>query len=71
MACFAEAVTIASQQRTKWWELRAALSMDRLEMRQGNSKHTQLTEIYSSFTEGFETADLKQTRAQLDVVSVS
>jgi DNA-binding winged helix-turn-helix (wHTH) protein/predicted ATPase len=71
MACFAEAVTIASQQGTKWWELRAALSMDRLEMGQGNSKHTQLTGIYSSFTEGFETADLKQTRAQLDVVSVS
>jgi DNA-binding winged helix-turn-helix (wHTH) protein/predicted ATPase len=71
MACFAEAVTIASQQGTKWWELRAALSMDCLEMGQGNSKHTQLTGIYSSFTEGFETADLKQTRAQLDVVSVS
>jgi predicted ATPase len=70
-ACFAEALTIASQHGTKWWELRAALSMDRLEMSQGNSKHTQLTEIYSSFTEGFETADLKQTRAQLDVVSVS
>jgi DNA-binding winged helix-turn-helix (wHTH) protein/predicted ATPase len=70
-ACFAEALTIAKQQGTRWWELRAAMSMDRLEMRQGNSKHTQLTEVYSSFTEGLETADLKQARAQLDVASVS
>jgi DNA-binding winged helix-turn-helix (wHTH) protein/predicted ATPase len=33
--CFAEAMTIAKQQGTRWWELRAAMSMDRLQTRQG------------------------------------
>ncbi len=70
-ACFAEALAIAKQQGTRWLELRAAMSMDRLEMKRGNSKHTQLAEIYSSFTEGFETADLRQAKAQLDTALAS
>jgi DNA-binding winged helix-turn-helix (wHTH) protein/predicted ATPase len=65
-ACFAEALTIANQQRAKSWELKAALSMDRLDMGQGISNHTTLAQIYSSFTEGHDTADLKQARALLD-----
>ena len=64
--CFSDALTIAKQQGTKSWELRAALSMHRLDVLLGNPNHTQLAEIYSSFTEGFETADLKRTRALLE-----
>ena len=65
-ACFAEALTVAKRQRTKYWELKAALSMYRLDLMLGNSNHNQLAEIYSSFTEGFETQDLRAAKAILD-----
>jgi DNA-binding winged helix-turn-helix (wHTH) protein/predicted ATPase len=65
-ACFNEAVAIAKQQGTRSWELRAALSIYRLDLMLGTPNHTQLAEIYSSFTEGFGTADLKQARALLE-----
>jgi tetratricopeptide (TPR) repeat protein len=65
-ACFTDAVSIAKQQGTRSWELRAALSMHRLDVLLGNPDHSQLAEIYSSFTEGFETADLKRARALLE-----
>jgi predicted ATPase len=68
-ACFAKALTIAKQQRAKWWQLRTALSMYRLERQQGKADHTQLAEIYCSFTEGHETADLKQAKALLDAAA--
>jgi predicted ATPase len=64
-ATFRDAMAIAQRQRTRSWELRAALSMYRLEFMLGNPDQTQLAEIYSSFTEGFETADLKQAEALL------
>jgi len=64
-ACFAEALTIAKQQGTRWWELRAAMSMDRLQTRQGEPTSPQLADIYSFFTEGHETADLKEAQARL------
>jgi len=70
-ACFVEALTIARQQGTRSWLLRAALSMDRLELMQRNSTHARLGEIYSSFTEGFETADLRQARALLGAVPLA
>jgi len=66
-ACFADALTIAQQQKARSWELRAALSMHRLDLMLGNPNHTQLAEIYSTFTEGYETADLRQARAFLRV----
>ena len=64
-ACFDKALLMAQQQGTRSWQLRAALSIDRLEMRHGKWDHTQLAAIYSSFTEGFETADLKEAKVQL------
>jgi len=63
---FSDALTIAKQQGTRSWQLRAALSMYRLDVLLGDPSHGQLAEIYSSFTEGFETADLKRARALLD-----
>jgi DNA-binding winged helix-turn-helix (wHTH) protein/energy-coupling factor transporter ATP-binding protein EcfA2 len=64
-ACFSEAVGIAKQQKTRSWELRAYMSMDRLNTLQGKADHTQLSNSYASFTEGYETADLKQARTLL------
>jgi predicted ATPase len=64
-ACFNDALEIAKRQGTRSWELRAVLSMYRLDLVLGNPNQTQLAEIYSSFTEGFETADLKQAKALL------
>jgi predicted ATPase len=65
-ASFAEALTVAKRQGARSWELKAALSMLRLEKQCGEPDQTQLAEIYSSFTEGFETADLKRAREQLN-----
>ena len=64
-ASFANGLTIAKQQGARLWELRAALRLHRLDLMLGNPDHRQLAEIYSSFTEGFEAADLKQARELL------
>ena len=70
-ACFAESLTIAKEQKTRSWELRAHLSMDHLAELQGRPIYAQLAEIYSSFSEGFETADLRQARMRLEAVSLA
>jgi predicted ATPase len=64
--CFAKALAVAKQQRAKSWELKTALSMDRLDTREGASHHTRLAEIYSFFTEGHKTADLEEAKALLN-----
>jgi predicted ATPase len=69
-ACFADALAIAQQQGAKSWELRAALSMHRVDLLLGDPNHTRLAEIYSSFTEGFETANLREARAVLEIASL-
>lgn len=48
--------------------LQAATRMCKLEMREGKAQQSgqKLAEIYDSFTEGFETIDLRQARAVLD-----
>lgn len=50
------------------WELRAALSLARLLTSQDrrDEAHTMLGQIYGRFTEGFDTADLKDAQALLD-----
>jgi predicted ATPase len=52
----------------KAWELRATTSLARLLDKQGNRNeaHAMLAEIYAWFTEGFDTADLKDAKALLD-----
>jgi predicted ATPase len=62
------ALAIARQQGTKFWELRAAMSMARLWRNQGrhNEARELLAPVYGWFTEGFDTLDLKQARALLD-----
>jgi predicted ATPase len=63
-----KALSIAAEQEAKLWELRAAVSLARLHRDQ--SRHTEardlLTPVYGWFTEGFDTADLKEAKALLD-----
>jgi tetratricopeptide (TPR) repeat protein len=64
---FEEAVAIAQKQSSKWWELRATVSLVRLLAKQGrrDEARTMLADIYNWFTEGFDTADLKDAKALL------
>jgi adenylate cyclase len=65
---FEHAIDIARQQGAKWFELRATTSLARLLASQGrrDEARAMLTTIYSWFTEGFDTADLKDAKALLD-----
>ena len=67
--CFTDAVAIAQRQGARSWELRAAMSMHRLDLMLGDRTPTRLAQIYSSFTEGHETADLRQAKALLELAS--
>ena len=66
-AYFEHALAIARQQRTKSWELRAAMSMARLWRDQGKREEARdlLAPVYGWFTEGFHTRDLKEAKALL------
>jgi predicted ATPase len=62
---------VARAQEAKWWELRASVSLARL-LRDTNRRdeaRTMLGEIYNWFSEGFDTADLKDAKALLDELS--
>ena len=65
---FEAAIDLARSQLAKSWELRAATSLARLWRDQGrhNKAHDLLAPIYGWFTEGFDTADLKEAKALLD-----
>ena len=67
-ACFRHALDVARQQQAKSWELRAAISLSRLWQRQGKraTAYELLAEVYGWFTEGFDTADLKEAKALLE-----
>ena len=69
-ACFQQALTIARQQDAKSWELRAAVSLSKLWHQQGKTTEARqlLEEIYSWFTEGFETKDLQEAEVLLSTV---
>jgi predicted ATPase len=66
--CFQRAIDIARKQSAKSWELRATTSLARLLAKQGHrdEARTMLAEIYGWFTEGFDTADLKDAKVLLD-----
>jgi hypothetical protein len=66
-SCFQLALAVARRQQAKSFELRAAMSLSHLWQRQGKqaaARHL-LAEIYSWFTEGFDTPDLRETQALL------
>ena len=68
---FQDAIDIAHTQQAKSLELRAVMSMGRLLQRQGRKEEARkmLSAIYGWFTEGFDTADLKEAKALLDDLS--
>jgi predicted ATPase len=65
--CFHQALDIARRQQAKSWELRAATSLARLWQSQGKRQdaYDLLQPVYGWFTEGFDTADLKEAEALL------
>jgi len=65
---YGEALTIAEEQEAKLWELRAATSLARLQHDQGRRAEARdlLAPIYGWFTEGFDTADLKEAKTLLE-----
>ena len=67
-ACFHKAVDIARRQQAKSLELRAATSLARLWQQQGKKEEARqlLGEIYSWFTEGFDTKDLQEAKMLLE-----
>ena len=70
-ACFGKAIEIARKQSAKWWELRATVSLARLMRDTGrrNEARAVLADIYNWFTEGFDTADLKEAKGLLEELS--
>jgi tetratricopeptide (TPR) repeat protein len=64
---FRQAVEIAQTQESKWFELRAAIGLARLLLSEQRRKEARecLQPIFSSFTEGFDTRDLRDARALL------
>jgi serine/threonine protein kinase/tetratricopeptide (TPR) repeat protein len=70
-ALFQKAIEVSRKQKAKSWELRAVMSLSRLLQKQGKKEEARkmLEEIYSWFTEGFDTADLKEAKALLEELS--
>jgi tetratricopeptide (TPR) repeat protein len=67
-ADFREAIALAQKMSAKALELRATSSLARLlrDTDRRDEACTMLTDIYNWFTEGFDTADLKEAKALLD-----
>jgi predicted ATPase len=70
-SCFERAIEIARKQSAKSFELRATTSLARLLAQQGRCAEARalLAEIHGWFTEGFDTADLKDAKALLHELS--
>jgi predicted ATPase/class 3 adenylate cyclase len=68
---FRTAIRIAQAQSAKSFQLRATMSLARLLAKQDrrDEARTMLAEIYSWFTEGFDTRDLKDAKSLLDELS--
>jgi predicted ATPase/DNA-binding winged helix-turn-helix (wHTH) protein len=66
--CFLRSLDRARAHGALSWELRAALSLTRLERSQGPPREANqlLRAVYDRFTEGFDTSDLKRARHLLD-----
>jgi predicted ATPase len=71
-ALLEESIEIARKQRAKSLELRAATSLAGLWMERGepDRARTLLAPIFGSFTQGFDTVDLRAAAALLEPVSL-
>ena len=69
--CFQHALEVARSQQAKSLELRTAMSLSHLWKKQNKREKARklLGEIYDWFTEGFNTADLKEAKALLEEIS--
>jgi class 3 adenylate cyclase/predicted ATPase len=69
--CFHQSLAVARRQQAKSLELRAAMSLSRLWQKRGKQAEAcqLLSEIYGWFTEGFDTADLKEANELLRELS--
>ena len=69
--CFHRALAVARRQQARSLELRAAMSLARLWLRQGKRQaaHDLLAPVYGWFTEGFDTPDLIDARMLLNELS--
>jgi adenylate cyclase len=70
-SCFHQALEIARRQEAKSLELRAAINLRRLWQIQAKKAEARklLAEIYSWFSEGFDTADLREAQALITILS--
>jgi predicted ATPase/DNA-binding winged helix-turn-helix (wHTH) protein len=70
--CFFAALEVAREHGAPSWELRVALSLARLRIRQDRPNHARqlLAPVYNRFTEGFETPDLRSASAMLQSLSL-
>ena len=66
-ACFQKSLEIVRRQSAKSLELRTVISLAQLWRRQEKRVEARqcLSEIYNSFTEGFDTKDLQEAKALL------
>jgi predicted ATPase len=67
-ANFKKALALAREQRTKAWELRAAISLARLQRDRGKRKAARdlLAKVFGGFADGSDTLDLAQAKALLN-----
>jgi tetratricopeptide (TPR) repeat protein len=65
--CYRNAIETAHGQNARWWELRASVSLARLQQQQQKRAAARrlLEPIVSSFTEGFDTPDVRAAHALL------
>ena len=70
-ASFEKALEVARGQSARSWELRASIGLARLWQEKGKKDEARrlLEGIYSWFTEGFDTPDLKEAKALLEELS--
>jgi predicted ATPase len=70
-SCFERAIAVARRQEAKSWELRAATSLGRLWQAKGRRQEARemLGACYGWFSEGFDTADLREARALIDALA--
>jgi predicted ATPase len=70
-ASFEKAIEVARWQSARSWELRASIGLARLWQKHGKTDEARelLGEIYSWFTEGFDTPDLIEARTLLEELS--
>ena len=71
--CFQSALKIARERGSRSLELRAAISLARLEQieRKRGEAHDLLAKVYGWFTEGHDTLDLQEARTLLGQMIIS